>query len=494
MKKLSKVLLVPLSVALLSGCAIFDLFEAIDSMVFDNISQYYDKENYSESPNEELFNDAIRANLYTWDKEEKTYVNSGNKSLDYISPQSDVLTYFIGEDQITIYTRYSETIVVFTDGGKGTFLSYKDEEGDEVKLNSSLEMRYLDSESGYLVNMDEEHQGLFRMHQYDDGYLFSTHKNFMFYISNDLENIYVNTENSSTFTFHQASLTLPASSLLNETLERIGEKERFHLPLPNGYSRSVHHKALIDEDTKNVSSFEVHIPCLKATEYVEFLKGQGFEVYRGEEYGLFNLYKEEDGEWIAYDKNHEYKVHIQYTTSYAVLKENSNENWGVELHVMKAGHTFSYFGSSLTTNEDWTDKEKETMENLFGTVLPFIKLGRRYHISSKKVKNGEHAMLSPLSVDVECYQIFDNFYKDVINDSYGDKLIEAGFTYYLCPVDENSPREEIQSWKDSEDIRFYRCYMKEDLDLAVKIYFDDIYGNIMRIFKISELDSWHVED
>ena len=173
------------------------------------------------------------------------------------------------------------------------------------------------------------------------------------------------------------------------------------------------------------------------------------------------------------------------------MEGEAARDYGVQLHVMPMGMKTASYGRTVNTQTDWLEDEKTFMQNTFGTALPFINLGRHYRWDKNKRDNGEHPMVSALEMDSQCYWCFDNFYKDVITDKYGDILEAAGFRAYACPVTKQSDREAIKQWEYSEDVKFYECYLNDDLQIAVKFGFDDIYGNYIKVFNYADLIPWH---
>ena len=154
--------------------------------------------------------------------------------------------------------------------------------------------------------------------------------------------------------------------------------------------------------------------------------------------------------------------------------------------------TLGLFGRSPNKQTNWTDSEIAIMNEKYGFVLPFINLGRKYDIPKTKRKNGEYPLSSPFDMDTECYFIFDNFYKDVVTENYGSILEQAGFRKYVAPVtDRSSDPDAYKTWYYSHDVVFHQCYLNDDLKVAIKFGFDDIYGNCIRVFDYDDMVPWH---
>ena len=468
----------------LSGCNLSKMFKALEELSYKSLDEFFKKNNYTETKVNSEFNPIMQDHIYFWSERVQTFTNTSNTDIVHCSPRSDTINYIGGYNQVTIRSRYSENFTVWTRNNTD-ILRYENEDGVKVYVYKDLSRKYVDDE-GYLVEMDDEHSSLIKVHEYNDGYLFKTCKNFMFYVDKALDNYYFNIDGTKTFTNYGVSITLPDSDLLSEGMNAFGNYEKFTLPLPANYSNGIYHKDYLDEDDGHWIAYDVILPYADILQYVQTVKDAGLEIYRGENHPLFDFDgAEKGGEWVFYDKNHEFVVHLEYEYPIAtVLKGKDSSNYGVRMRVQRAEEKFSYFGSTVNTQTDWKETDKQTMMNSYGIVLPFVNLGRRYHVEGTLRANGEHPLTSPLDMDVKCYWIFDNFYKDVITETYGEKLVQAGFVEYVPPAD-------IQAWKDSEDVKYAECYINDELDLAIKFMFDDIYGNTIKIFKKSEMLSWH---
>ena len=484
MKKLQILLVFVALVAPLSGCDLFKMFDALEDLTYKSVDEYFKKNNYTETKVNSEFDPIMQDHIYFWSERVQTFTNTDRSDIVHCSPRSDTINYVGGYNQVTIRSRYSENFTVWT-RDNANILRYENEDGASVYVYKDLSMRYVDS-ANYLADMDDEHSSLIKVHEYTNGYLFKTCKNFMFYVDKALDNYYINIDGTKTFTNYGTSITLEDSELLTEGMNAFGNYQKFSLPLPQGYTGGIYHKDYLDDDDQHWVAYDVILPTVLPQDYVKAVKAAGLEIYRGENHPLFDIYGEEKGgEWVFYDKNHEFKIHLEYEDPIAlIIKGDTKNNYGVRMRIQRAEEQFSYFGNTVNTLTDWTEKDKQTMMDRYGVVLPFINLGRRYHVESTQRANGEHPMTSPLDMDVKCYWIFDNFYKDVITETYGEKLVQAGFVEYVPPAD-------IQAWKDSEDVKYAECYINDELDLAIKFMFDDIYGNTIKIFKKSEMLSWH---
>lgn len=476
------------SLLALTGC---ELFNIINNLFYDSFDDYIQKNNFQEISTSS-FNNLLKEHMYFWHKEVQTYTNTDEVDTRYYSPQSDNIMFYESNDQITIRSRYGERIVVMYGESNTTPVRYYFEDDPEVVVTNELKILYVD-ENNMRQEMDDAHEYLFKCHVYEDGYLFVTQKNFMFYLTKDFKEYYINTNDTSMFTNFDKTIEVPESDLLITSLAALSNKEKLYIPLPENYEGSIYAKDSLDEEDGHYISYNVLIPNVKATDYVELIKQSGLEVYRGECHPMFDIGGDECGEWIFYDKNHEFATHLQFDSSYCAVKGSDEKNWGIELNIQKAEAKFSYYGETVNTQTDWKDDEKAFMEEAYGFVLPFINLGREYHVIKQKRNHGEHPMTTPLNFDAECYWVFDNFYKDVITESYGAKLEAIGFNLYEPPVSKQSSSDDIIAWKNSEDCKYYEMYLNTDLDLGVKFYFDDIYGNTIKIFKLSEIHAWNYD-
>ncbi len=485
MKKISKLVILPLIAISLTGC---DLFKLINDLLYKDVEEYYRKNNFQETTDEDEFNTILQSKMYTWRKKIQTYTNTDASDEVLTSPQSDRFVEYKRNNQTTYYSNYGEKFVIHY--GNKPSLSMTFEEQDEINFDGEV-LRYIDSER-FVNDMDEEHADILRMQEDNNGYLFVTNHNTMFYLAKDFKTVYPYISYTQKFEYDNKSIEVSESELLTNTLASLTEKPKLAIPLPK--DTSFHHKDHEDSDGE-WTAYNVIIPNIKGVDYASLLEERGFEVYRGEYHGMLDFDGENGGEWVAYDQNLEFKIHIQYQSSIAPVKDGTN-NSGVELYVQPMNGNIGLFGRSVSTQTDWKDDEKAFMQEKYGFVLPFINIGRKYTIPEEKRPNGEHPLLSALDMDSACYWIFDNFYKDVITESYGSLLENAGFTAYVPPVTRKSPKEEWDAWFYSDDVKYFECYLNEELQTAVKFGFDDIYGNFIKVFKYSDLIPWnyHLDD
>ena len=470
----------------LSGCA---LLKKLEELTYKDLETFFSENSYTRSDSADEFNKTMQEHVFVWSEHVRTYTNTGNSSTISYSPRGDEITRFNSNNQITVCSKFGEEFVILTDATEtSTLIRYKFEEQNQVLVKGNLGMYYL--ENNVLEDMDAEHQHLLRVYHYDIGNLFVSSTDFMFFLTHNNQNVYLCVDNTSTFSNSQGVISLPSSDLLNETLAKYQPKTLFNLPLPSSLSNGVYHKDYINQTDGEWAAYDVILPYIDIFDYVNLIKQSGLEIYRGENHPLTQLGGERGGEWIFYDQNHEARIHLQDESPIAVTKKDSN-NYGVRMRVQRAEDKFSYYGCSVNTQTDWTSDEKSFMSGNYGLVLPFINLGRRYHVVTNKRDNGENALDSALAMDVQCYWIFDNFYKDVITETYGQKLVEAGFRQYVPPVSSHSDSN-YSSWLYSNEYVLYECYLYEDAGIAVKFSFDDIYGNTIRIFNISDMQAWWV--
>ena len=484
MKGKRKLVILPLMATIaLTGC---DLFKKIIDLMYKDVNEFYQKEGYEATESLDEFNTFLQRKMYVWTRETVTYTNSGRTNTYYYSPHGDYISNDPDYSQFDLYSRYGERVTLSY--GNSPWFSYSFEEQNKVYFdNSGLE--YVD-DSNYRQPMDEEHSHLLRMQEDDNGYLCVTATGFMFYVKKDLTEAYPYIQHNDRFEFDAATIVVPESDLLNEGKANFANEPKLSLPLPENYDKAIHHKDYYNSRTNEWYSYDVIIPTIKPLDYVPLLENNGFEVYRGEYHELFSLDGENGGEWIAYDSTHSFAIHVEYANPICVAKDNT-DNFGVQLHVMPMGDKISRYGASVNAFSDWKDNEKTFMQETFGTVLPFINLGRSYKVIETKRDNGELPLESALEMDCQCYWIFDNFYKDVITNAYGELLQGVGFRKYVPPVDKNSDRSAYNEWFYSEDVKFAECYLNDELELAVKYGFDDIYGNYIKVFKYEDLIPWH---
>ena len=485
MKGLKKLIVLPiLATITLTSC---DLFNKILNLLYKDVYEFYKKEGYAETKSLDDFNKLLQDKMYTWSEKNITYQNTGNTDTFYYSPHGDYISFDERYTQITVNSRFGERYAFFYGEDRATKLSYTFEENDKLVIHEGT-MYYLDSQ-GYRQEMDQDHLQVLRMQEDDNGYLFLSGTGFMCYAKKDFTKIYPYIQCHNRFEFENETINVPESALLTEGLSKYTDEPKLALPLPKDYQDAIHHKDYFNSDNEWYA-YDVIIPNIKPLEYIPLLKENGFEVYRGEYREMFELDGENGGEWIVYDSTLSVAIHLQYANPICVAKDGK-DNFGVQLHVMHMETRTASYGRTVNTQTDWQDDEKTFMQETFGTVLPFINLGRKYGFDKKKRANGEHPMVSALDMDTECYWCFDNFYKDVITDKYGELLESAGFRAYICPVTKQSDRDAIKEWEYSDDVKYYECYLNDELEIAVKFGFDDIYGNYIKVFKYADLIPWH---
>lgn len=485
MKKMRKLIILPLLGTLtLTGC---DLFKKILDLMYKDVYEFYRKEGYSATESHDEFNAILQNKMYKWSRNTITYSNTGETNTFYYSPHGDYISLYPQDSQITLHSRYGESYTVFYDESNTHNFSYSFEEKDKIMMDEGT-FYYIDS-NHYRQEMDAEHYQYLSIQEDDNGYLFVSETGFMCYVKKDFTKIYPYIQCDGKFEFENESITVPESELLTQGLAKYAEEPKLALPFPKGYTDPVHHKDYLNSDGEWYA-YDVILSNLKPLEYIPLLEENGFEVYKGEFHEMFELDGDNGGEWIAYDSTLSFSIHIEYANPICVAKD-SKDNYGVQLHVMPMGMTTASYGRTVNVQTDWTDEEKTFMQNTFGTTIPFINLGRKYRWDEKKRDNGEHPMSSALEMDSQCYWCFDNFYKDVINESYEETLVNAGFRKYVPPVTKQSNLDDIKEWKYSEDVKFYECYLNDELQIAVKFGFDDIYGNYIKVFKYADLIPWH---
>ena len=484
MKGKRKLVILPLLATLtLTGC---DLFKKILDLIYKDVNEFYQKEGYEATESLDEFNTILQRKMYVWTRESVTYTNTGKTNIFYYSPHGDYIDKRPDYSQFYLYSRNSEEIVL-SYGNETPSFSYEFEEQPKIRFKNG-ELQYFDS--NYYQSMDEEHSHFLRMQEDENGYLCLTNMGFMFYVKKDFTEAYPYIQYNDRFELDGVAISVPESDLLNEGKAHYANEPKLALPLPEGYDKAIHHKDYFNSTTNEWYAYDVIIPNIKPVEYVPLLEQNGFEVYRGEYHELFSLDGENGGEWIAYDSTLSFAIHVEYDNPICVAKDNT-DNVGVQLHVMPIGNTISMFGRSVNVQTDWKENQKTFMQETFGTILPFINLGRSYKVIETKRDNGELPLESALEIDCQCYWIFDNFYKDVISDSYGELLERAGFRKYIPPVDKKSDYDAYKEWLYSEDVKFAECYLNDELELAVKYGFDDIYGNYIKVFKYADLIPWH---
>ena len=473
-KRISKLIILPILAISLTGC---DIFGAITGK--SNYAGYDEylrlEEGMTKGNSIADLNNAMGEYTYAWSESySEQYQNTS-----YTTGRKLRISKYT--DYITVYTLDGESIRFANPQTIGNFeyvLSYTNRVSgatqyvghDNSKLNKSdLPVNLQEYENGYLVVFGVQNTGIF--------------------FTKDL-NFYVNENNSKTFVGpNKTTIEVSDCDLLNTTVVDIA-KPRLSFPedskITDYYFGPHYYK-------EKYSSYYVYLGGIEPSEYAEVLKTNGFNVERDDEdLPFLPFYGKNGGYWIATDPGHEFKIYIKYQ-DYLYIN-NSGQSFGPTKNCVITinDSNDNYFdGRVMTKNEDWTDSEKETMAGWYdGTLngtIPFVKMNAGYSVSRIQSYASDDLFGGALQLHSKCYKIYDES-QTYFLQGYGEILEAAGYHKYQSP---EPWTDAFKEWEKTEDCKYYNCYINENADIAVKFGFNAYDGNLIRVFKLSEMKSWH---
>ena len=370
------------------------------------------------------------------------------------------------EQNYSVNTFDGQNFKVWKD--KEYIATYTDD-GDTVRVYSDGSRSFVDS------NITREPSAKVSVEADENGYLFITDSYYMIYFNKAVNKFYINEKNTKIFEYGDETFEVPSSQALTNALNNLDVYHKFYLPNPGEKAEYLLSKDYIVSD--KIYGFSVYFSRILPLEYIEILKNNNYEVALSEHYGLFAPnYDGSDNVWLATDKNSEFvfSIEVGWLSSYGS---------GTEIKVYKS-NLKALYGVEVTANEDWTEEDKQNMVETYGSEIPFIKLGSKYSIGNSLKSNGDEPVSSNLGS--KCYEIYDGHYRYLLED-YGQILEEKGFNLYNPPVNFESGYEEVFEWWYSEESKYYNCYINAEKDLAIRIKYDRVRGNLIQIFKYSQM-------
>ena len=471
MKHLSKTLLTSFVVVLLSSC---NLINIVDGKDYPGYEEYFQQEcKYNKYNDMDSLNDAIAKENYFWS------MNDAEKYTAYYTGKSALI--FVYKNQNLVSTNFTD----------GTSLSIR-EKNDAVIASINDDYVEINVTTGNKTAVDG-HEDDLNIAVDDGGYLLVSYQKHMLYVTKDFKKAFINENNTKTFQGFEETKTVPESDLLNDTLAALGEDERLKLPAP-GDEYEIWYGMDYYNDHKSHGT--AYIADVHPEEYAKVLKQNGFTVIRSWEDPFYVFYGDNGGYWYCYDENEEISV-ILSLQNYLYTNSKGKtygpwENTNIWFYRMSTG----YFGEkNRTTNEDWTDYDKGRMDGWYdGTIdptkVPFIQLAESYMVPRKDLMSYAHdgLMDGTLMLHSKCYNIVDNspYY---FLDGYDEILEDHGFHKYV-PQYDLSDFDQKKAFQNTEECKYVECYINDELDIAIKYYFDINNGNTIRVFKKSEMKSW----
>lgn len=470
MKRLSKLLFLPLLGVLLTSC---DLLGGLGEPDYSSYEEYFQQEkNYTKYTDMDSLNQVIGETAYFWSMSDST-----NYTAYYTSKNVLVMMY---KDKTMISIRFTDGNSVVVREKNGTLIFETDEV--EIDENGEKNVYITGKESSLDMAID------------DEGYLLVAYEKHMFYVTKDLKSVYMNERNTNVFQGYSDTKTIASSALLEKTLENLGEEKRLNLPAPGSDIEIWYGEDYYNNELSHTTAY---IAGVSPMEYVEILKENNFTVIRSFEDPFYAFYGENGGYWYCYDEQEDIELLINLT--YFLYVNNAGESFGPYQNTVISFYpmTKGYFNEKeRTTNEDWDSFDKENMSQWYdGTIdatkIPFIPLSEDYYVPSIKSLARSNALDGTLAYHHECYNITDNSSKYFL-DGYDQILEENGYHKYEPNYDLSNP-DEKSAFFNTEESKYINCYINEEEDIAIKYYFDVINGNTIRVFKLSEMQSWLVD-
>lgn len=481
MNKLTKTLTICIAAIALTSC------DFLNNIVggYKNYEDYFtDELKFEKSTDINDFNNKLDERGYFWRKYD---------SDDYAS-------YYTGKNLLVAFKKSNANRIAYVSftSGKNVYFEY-DENGFYLYNNRSI---YLDSNGQYWKNgmnkrgidsdvTAEERESL-KIHKYDDGYLLVVDSIHMFFLPNDYASIFVNESNSKTFQGFETTKTISDSDLLNNTLTALGKDVRLELPAPEGKPCEIWHG--MDYYKENKSHYSAYIADVDPSDYAKTLKKNGFTVIRSYEDDFYTFYGTRGGYWYCYDEKAELEVLLKSQdylyTSPLGKTYGPTRNTYISFYKMHSG--YSNNGNAQTKNEDWTDEQKQTMNDWYDgklkVIVPFVKLGSNYHVSSITSFAHEGLMDGTLKHGFKCYNITDSNIHYYL-EGYDQTLEANGFHKYV-PNYDLSDSEQRSQFLHTEESKYANCYINQEKNCAIKYYYDVNNGNTIRVFKLDEMQSW----
>ena len=482
MKRITKTLLFVLTGVLLTSCDLFG--KLIGGDKYKSYEEYFEKELHYQKFNDiAAFNTEVGNTSYFWTKNESEKYNN--------------TTYYTGKSfMISVYNDKND-VYVYSNNGDKVEVSEKDGvvkiENTDVIIENGEKRRV--SGASDIDNLD--------MVEDNDGYLVVAYKKFMFYVTKDFKNVYMNEKNTNVFQGYGDTKTIASSELLTNTLQVFGAEQRVQLPAP-GESYEIWYGVDKNSKTGELSHGTAYIADVHPKDYVEKLKANGFTVTRSFEDPYYAFYEWDGGYWYCYDEKEELEIYVSLShylyisdlgKSYGPL--NNTKIW---FEHMNKG----YFGEKeRTKNETWDSSDLANMAEWYdGTIdasaVPFVKLGKGYSVPTKNNKSyARNGILDgTLAYHEQCYNIFDSSPYYFLGD-YDEILKANGF--HLYEPEHDGKKYDLTNSKDKADFhgfdesKYVYCYINSEKDIAIKYYFDITWGNTIRVFKASAMRSWLVD-
>ena len=485
MKKISKIIFLPLATMMLSSCSILSsLINNNES--YDGYQEYFEKElNYSKFENIDSLNKEIAKKAYQWE----SHYSSSYKNTTY---------YTFHNLMVTVYDDSSVLSVSTTDGSRLSQRASTDYllSFSSLNLDQSLYL-YPSGNISHYLNRDsnditDEERKEFDAHIYENGDIlaFIDHKHLV-YLQSDLNNFYVSDDYTNVFQGPNDTKTIPSCDLLTNALSKL-TLSTLTLPAP-----TVEYELWAGENfyKNKFSNYGVYIAGVDIFDYIDTLEANNFTVIRSSDDIIFlPFYKERAGSWLIHDEQGELKGAMSFQ-DYLYIDGKGNEfgpKYNVEISFYKTNSGY-FDGRGRTSDTDWSSSDKENMQGWYdgalNVVIPFHPLGVGYSVPPNGLTSraSEDLFGGAFMLHQECYLISDSSI-DYYLDGYDETLEAAGYHKYVPEYDLSDP-EQLLAYKRSDESKYYECYINDELDCAIKFSFSFTKGNCIKVFKKSEMHS-----
>ena len=488
--KFKKLILLPLFAMSISGCNF--LGGLVGGSNYEGYEEYFEKEKgFVKSTSIDDFNNLVKTNAYRWKENEST--NGKYTSIYAPNGTMIMINFEEGKEYVNVSNNLfeDESLMVKKDSEGKIYGYYKnvcvDEDGHKWLYGDSQKRETLlrDDQPNYIDIAKD-----------DNGVLFRFADTFLSYVTRDLKKCYLNMDNTQEFTYLEEKKNVPTSELLTSTLAKASPMTYVTLPAPDSdnfeaWSGPIYYK-------ESFSNYTAYIANVDPVSYATKLKNNGFTVVRAIEDPAFApFYGEKGGYWVAYDQREDMKVLISFQ-DYLYIN-NVGKSYGpysnIEINFY-LNHSGCYNNNGKTKNTAWTADELQKMNAWYDSSLnvevPFVALGDKYSVMTTTSLATTDLFGGTLMYHHRCYMICDNSIHYYL-EGY-DQVLEAnGFHYYNNMGYDLTDRNQKQEFYNKEESKFYNCYINEEKNCAIKYKFDVTFGNVIQIFKLSEMKS-HLYD
>lgn len=518
MKKIARIPMLILMVPALCSCDILGAIRTITGIKpeYENYKEFLEKGlGYSHSSTYEDAKEGIYQNLLYWDVQLKDQSTDDAHTI-YNAPFSETLSIY--SDKAYIYTRDGRDITYIKGATvEESYFRYSVANHTIAVDLDNHKYMYGDTAKREELVSDEE-KALLNIYPDNNGYLIVTEDDTLLYLDKNLNDFYVNDEDTNTFHLtKEKSITVPNSETLTAALNEAKESRiAVYLPKPtqnldgeywygyNYYDIDSFGKKYEDRD-HHISWAEAILPGVEAYTYATDLENAGFDVYRANDEELVYTHAlKYDAYWVAVDSHEQYKIIVHDATSLyvdinAVFTDGPSHSTEIWIERI-GGMNSAVYGRKQTENTNWTDREDQKIKAWPGTNgaewpgiqdgIPFWPIGEEYMVPTTKsyAYSGLYSVLVELGV--KCYNIYDNYYRNLL-DGYGEVLEANGYVKYQLPDTVNpDDYNTVYEWYKDDNHKFYNCYINEEKDIAIRYSFNVSYGNLIRVFQASKIRGW----